>query len=223
MSESVKSVSASPCSVEEESREAVLNKFEDFMEEIIDDALSEFEPLRIVNMNRLPGNSTAKSVVRPVIREELNFFRANIEQQFEVVMDYAETGNVDKNRRRFLRSDIFYQNFEGSERRQLERDLTRRMRNMGDDMAPLIETGEDNFWDAAVAAYDEDEAREMLPKHFAYTDTVREYQDDLSLTVEIGGRVLGTEIEYTDEAMRVLDIAETNLRNDLERRVEQVY
>ncbi|MFP4175202.1 MAG: hypothetical protein ACLFSW_05420, partial [Halobacteriales archaeon] len=181
MSESV-NVPASARSVKPQSREAVLGKFEEFMEEIIEDALSEFEPLRIVNMNRLPGNSTAKSVLRPLIENELRRFRANIENQFDIVMDYAETGDADKHRREFLRSDIFYQNFEGSERRRLERDLTERMKNMGDDMAPLLETGKDDFWDAAVASYDEDEARRMLPKHFAYTDTVRGYQEDLNLT-----------------------------------------
>jgi hypothetical protein len=223
MSKSVSTASTTPCSVETESREAVLDKFEGFMEEIIDDALEEFEPLRVVNMNGLPGNSTAKSVLGPLIREELQFFRANIEDQFEIVMNYAETGDVERHKKQFLRSDIFYQNFKGGERRRLERDLTERMTNMGDDMAPLMETGEDNFWDAAVAAYDKDEAREMLPKHFAYTETVLEYQDDLCLTVEIGSGLLSTEIEYTDEAMRVLDIAETNLRNDLARRVEKVY
>jgi hypothetical protein len=223
MQESVKHAPASARSVKPESREAVLGKFEEFMEEIIEDALSEFEPFRVVNMNRLPGNSTAKSVLRPLIEDELRRFRANIENQFDIVMDYAETGDTEENRRRFLRSDIFYQNFEGSERRQLEHDLTERMKMMGDDMAPLLETGEDDFWDAAIASYDEDEAREMLPKHFAYTETVREYQDDLHLTIEIGSGVLSTEIEYTDEAMRVLDIAETNLRNDLERRVDEFY
>jgi len=221
-----RSVNASPSQrrrIQEESREAVLDKFEEFMEEIIDDALGEFEPLRVVNVRRLPGNSTAKSVLRPLIEDELRRFRANIENQFDIVMDYAETGDTDKHRREFLRSDIFYQNFEGANRRELERDLTERMKNMGDDMAPLLETGEDGFWDAAVAAYDEDEAREMLPKHFAYTETVRDYQDDLNLTIEIGTGFLSTEIEYTDEAMRVLDIAETNLRNDLLRRIEERY
>ena len=223
MSESVNASPAATRRVHPESREAVLGKFEEFMEEIIDDALSEFEPLRIVNMNRLPGNGTAKSVLRPLIEDELRRFRANIENQFDIVMDYAETGNAEKHRREFLRSDIFYQNFEGGARRRLERDLTERMKNMGDDMAPLLETGKDDFWDAAVASYDEDEARRMLPKHFEYTETVREYQDDLNLTVEIGSGVLSTEIEYTDEAMRVLDIAETNLRDDLQRRIEEFY
>jgi hypothetical protein len=223
MSESVKPSPAARRQVHPQSREAVLGKFEEFMEEIIDDALSEFEPLRIVNMNSLPGNSTAKAALRPLIEDELRRFRANIENQFDIVMDYAETGDAEKHRREFLRSDIFYQNFEGSDRTRIENNLEERMKNMGDDMAPLLKTGEDNFWDAAVASYDEDEAREMLPKHFAYTDTVREYQDDLCLTVEIGSGLLSTEIEYTDEAMRVLDIAETNLRKDLERRVDEFY
>ena len=223
MSESVKPSPAVGHQVHPQSREAVLGKFEEFMQEIIEDALSEFEPLRIVNMNRLPGNSTAKSVLRPVIEEELRRFRANIENQFDIVMDYAETGEAKKHQREFFRSDIFYQNFEGNDRRKIERDLTERMKNMGDDMAPLLETGEDNFWDAAVASYDEEEARKMLPKHFEYTETVREYRDDLCLTVEIGSGLLSTEVEYTDEAMRVLDIAETNLRNDLQRRIEEFY
>jgi len=223
MSESVKTAPLYESPVHPESREAVLGKFEEFMEEIIDDALTEFEPLRIVNMNRLPGNKTAKSVLRPLIEDELSRFRENIERQFEIVMNYAETGNAEEHKEEFLRSDIFYKNFKGDDRRRIESDLMERMRNMGDDMRPLLETGEDDFWDAAIASYDEDEARRMLPKHFAYTGTVRGYRDSLNMTVEIGAGLLSTEIEYTDEAMRVLDIAETNLRNDLERRVEEFY
>lgn len=207
------------------SREAVVGQFEVFMERIIRDALGEFEPFRVVNMNGMPGNDRIKKALSPVIREELRRYRANVETQFEVVMDYAETGDTEGCLGKFLRHDVFYTNFEGdrSRRHSLREDLTRRMTSMGDDMAPLLRTGEEGFWDAVVEAYDEDEARDMLPRHFEYTENVEDYRDDLRLTVRVGGSLLGAEVEYTEEAMRVLDAAETRLRDDLRAKVGEVY
>ena len=222
---STESVETEGVCVDDASREAVLEQFEFFMERIIDDALAEFEPFRVVDMNGMPGNDRVKKALGPVIRDELQKIRASVETQFGVVMKYAETGDEEGCRRRFLRNDVFYNSFEGDRRtrRSLEDDLTERMTRMGDDMAPLVETGEDCFWDAVVAAYDEDEAREMLPRHFEYTETLKEYADDLCLTVRVGGRLLGADVEYTGEAMRVLDGAETRLRDDLRDEVGRVY
>jgi hypothetical protein len=211
--------------VESASKEAVVEQFEVFTARIIRDALDEFEPFRVVKMSGMPGNNRIKKALRPVIRKELGRLRKSVETQFGVVMQYAETGDLEECRRDFLRNDIFYTSFEGTgrDRRRLEDDLTERMTSMGDDMAPLIKTGEDDFWNAVSVAYDEDEARELLPRHFAYTETLKSYSDDLHLTVNVGGKILGTEVEYTDEAMRVLDIAETDLREDMRETIERAY
>lgn len=223
--DSVERVGRTSREAEAESRGAVVGQFEMFMERIIRDALGEFEPFRVVRMSGMPGNDQIKKALSPVIRDELKQYRANVERQFEVVMDYAETGNVEECADEFLCHDVFYTNFEGDPRRRrsLKQDLTRRMTTMGDDMAPLLRTGEEEFWDAVVEAYDEDEAREMLPRHFEYTENVKEYRDDLRLTVRVGSSLLGAEVEYTDEAMRVLNAAETRLRDDLRAKVGKVY
>lgn len=222
---STESVEKEGVRVEGASREAVVGQFEVFMERIIHDALEEFEPFRVVNMNGMPGNDRVKKALGPVIRDELGRLRKSVETQFDIVMRYIETGDTEMCRRDFLRNDIFYNSFEGDQRakRSLGRDLTERMTRMGEDMAPLVETGEEEFWDALVAAYDEDEAREMLPRHFAYTETLNRYRNDLCLTVRVGGKVLGTEVEYTKEAMRVLDVAETRLREHMREEVNGVY
>ncbi|MDZ7687977.1 MAG: hypothetical protein U5J64_04495 [Halobacteriales archaeon] len=222
---STESVEKAGVRVEDASKTAVVGQFEVFMERIMDDALDEFEPFRVVNMNGMPGNDRVKKALSPVIRDELGRIRRSVEAQFDVVMEYIETGDAEGCRRDFLRNDVFYNSFDGdqSTRRRLGGDLTERMTRMGDDMAPLVETGENEFWDAVVAAYDEEEAREMLPRHFAYTETLKGYRGDLRLTVRVGGRLLGTEVEYTDEAMRVLDAAETKLREDLRDEVGGVY
>jgi len=228
MSESEKTggtIEKSGSKVKDASKEAVVEQFEVFTARIIRDALDEFEPFRVVKMSGMPGNDRIKEALRPIIRKELGRLRKSVETQFGVVMKYAETGDLEECRRKFLRNDIFYTSFEGNsrDRRGLEEDLTERMTSMGDDMAPLIKTGEDDFWNAVSVAYDEDEAQELLPRHFAYTETLKSYSDDLHLTVNVGGKVLGTEMEYTDEAMRVLDIAETDLREDMRETIERVY
>ncbi len=222
---STESVEKAGVRVEEKSREAVVEQFETFMERIIRDALEEFEPFRVVRMSGMPGNDRIKKALGPVIRRELREYRANVERQFDVVMDYAETGDTEGYRREFLRHDVFYTNFEGDRRvrRGLKQDLTHRMTTMGDDMAPLLRTGEEEFWDAVVEAYDEDEAREVVPRHFEYMENVEQYRGDVRLTVGVGGSLLGAEVEYTDEAMRVLGAAETRLREDLRAKVENVY
>jgi len=225
MSKSVSNVhtSATGAGVNE-SRQAMLEQFNLFAEMVIDEALGEFEPFRVVEMGNLPGNSKAKSVLRPLIERELEVHRQCISNQFDIVMDYAEEGKLEEHKNDFLKHDIFYSNFEGTTGRdELEDDLTQRLKDLGSDMAPLISSGENDFWDAMVETYGESEAREMLPKHFEYTDKIADYQDDLYLTVEVGGRVFGFEAEYTDEAIRCLRRSESELRDHLRRRVEEVY
>lgn len=206
------------------SREAVEERFEAFVEAIIDEALDEFEPFRVVNAGSLPGNTRVKSVLRPLIEEELNLYRASINEQFDVVMEYAENdGPVEEYLNDFLRADVFYQNYAGDSRYELADELEQRLIDMGGDMRPLLQSGEDDFWDAVVASYDEDTAHKMLPKHFEYTDVIDDYRDDLCLQIEIGNRLVNVEVEYTDEALRCLKKSEGTLKQHLRDRVEEVY
>lgn len=224
MSKSVSTVHTSAGDGVGESRQAVVEQFNLFVDMTVDNALAEFEPFRVVKMNSVPGNSTAKSVLRPLIENELDLHRQCISNQFDIVMNYAEDGDVNEYKNDFLRHDVFYSNFEGRDGRdRLEDDLTRRLEDLGDDMAPLLRSGEDDFWKALVKTYDESEAREMLPKHFEYTDTIASYQDSLNLTVEIGGRIFSARVEYTDEAIRCLRESESELREHLRNRVDEVY
>lgn len=203
-------------------KEAVREQFYVFTDTIIERALEAFEPLRVVDMNRLPGNSAVKTALTPVIRSELDEFHRQIESQFDVVMAYADAelnGGADRDEfgDAFLRHDIFLDNYEDGQRRdELRAELLDRLDMMGSDMAPLIAADTDDFWEAARTAYDADEASTMLMKHFAYTDTFQDYQDGLRFTVEVGNRLLDAEVEYTDEAVRVLEISETKLREDID-------
>lgn len=225
MSKSVKGV-VRPASEDTatRSREALEERFEAFVEAIIDEALDEFEPFRVVNAGSLPGNATVKSVLRPLIREELKLYRASINDQFDVVMEYAENdGPVEKYIDDFLRADVFYQNYVGDSRYELAEELEQRLIDMGGDMRPLLRSGEDDFWDAVVASYDEETSREMLPKHFEYTDVIDGYRDDLHLQIEIGNRLVNVEVEYTDEALRCIKKSEDTLKRHLRQRVDEVY
>lgn len=201
---------------------AVKEQFYVFTDRIIDRALEAFEPLRVIDMNQLPGNSAVKTALTPIIRSELDDFRRQIEHQFDVVMRYAEAernggASRDDFGDAFLRHDIFLDNLApGADVTALRAELLDRLDMMGTDMAPLIAADTDDFWEAARASYEADEASEMLMKHFAYTDTFQDYQDELRFTVDIGGRLLDTEVEYTDEAVRVLEISETALREDID-------
>lgn len=208
-------------------KEAVKQQFHVFTDRIIEGALEEFEPLRVVDMNRLPGNSAVKTALTPVIRSELDDFRRQIEAQFDVVMAYAEAelnGGASRSEfgGPFLRNDLFLENYEASGREdELKRELLERLEMMGSDMAPLIAADADDFWAAAQTAYDADEASDMMMKHFAYTDTFRDYQEGLEFTVSVGTRPLDAEVEYTDEAVRVLEASEAALRRDIRETVAE--
>jgi len=207
-----------------ESREAVGERFKAFVEAIIEESLDEFEPFRVVNAGALPGNARVKSVLHPLIEKELMRYRESINDQFDVVMEYAENdGPVEEYLDDFLRADVFYQNYVGDSQYELAEELEQRLIDMGGDMRPLLLSGEDDFWDAVVASYGEQTAHRMLPKHFEYTDVIEDYRDDLRLEIEIGNALFSVDVEYTDEALRCLQKSEGSLKEHLRKRVEEVY
>lgn len=215
--------------IERQGAEKVIDQFHVFVDKVIDYSLSEFKPFKIVHLDRLPGNKTAKSVLTPIIKDELKVYREAIKQQFNVVVGYAEAeldGDVNREEfhRAFIQSDPFYQNYEGRfEKREFEEDLIARLEDMGGDMAVLIESGEEEFWDAVFDCFDEDEARMMLNKHFTQTPMLDQYLEDIELTLQIGGRFINKEIEYTDEAIRTIKYAETELKEDIGEKLTQLY
>lgn len=193
----------------------------------MDIGVSEFKPLRVANLH-LPGNEQAKTVLQPLIRSELRKYRNNLIEQFDVMLDCVEArmhgGSIENYERRFLEYDMFYSNYEKSRgKKELRRDLVTRFDGLIDDLVPVLETGEPDFWRAVPNVYTEEEARELLDSHFSYMDTVEEYTDGITLSMTVGGRLIKTEVEYTDEAFRVLAVSEEEMKQKVGETVDEVY
>jgi len=197
-----------------------------FLENGKEHAFKEMRPMSVVGLGFLPGNRTTKMILRPLILRNMNEIEMSVKNSLMLAMDYAEelaqgeAENSEKYRRKFLESDIFYTNYEGDRKDELREMLVRHFDEMAHDMAPLIETEEDSFWEATRGSYDKYETEELLRHHFSFVEKViDEFGEGMSMTSTLGP--LG--FDYTDEALRVLPKVERRLRHEIIEEVDDAY
>jgi hypothetical protein len=197
-----------------------------FLERGAEHAFEEMRPLAVVGLGSFPGNRAAKLLLRPLILGGMNEIEMSVKNTLTLAMDYSEEIARDENadgtryKRKSLESDIFYNNYEGDRKEDLRDTLKHRFDEMARDMAPLVNSGADGFWEAAVEAYDKHETEELLRHHFSFVSrVVEEFGDEMVMTSTIGP----FEFNYTDEAMRVLPLVETRLRRELVDEADEVY
>ncbi len=207
-------------------KEAVRDQLHVFLGDVTEYALEEFKPLAVVGLGFLPGNRVAKFVLSPIIDSEISTIKISLQNEFNLIMDYSEEiaeGNdpdIEEYRDRFLQSDFFYQHYEGEKTEEFEEVMMQRLDEVARDMAPLVEVETDDFWEALEEAYDRREAEEVLKYHFSFTDKiVEEFGDGLKIKINIGPIGIG----YTDEAMRVMPMAEGHLRRELVDKLDEIY
>jgi vacuolar-type H+-ATPase subunit I/STV1 len=91
---------------------------------------------------------------------------------------------------------------------------------MAHDMAPLVETDADGFWDAVVENYGKYETEELLRHHFSFIGkVVKEFGDEIEMTFSVSI----FSFDYTDEALRILPKVETRIRRELVDKIDEVY
>lgn len=189
-------------------------------------AFEELRPMSVVGLGFLPANSFTKLVLRRVIFDRMKQIEMSVKNALTLAMDYSEEiareGNADGERykRKFLKSDIFYTNYEGDRKDELRDTLVRHFDEMAHDMAPLVRTDADGFWDAATETYDKYETEELLRHHFSFIgEVIEEFGDEMKMTFTLGP--FG--FDYTDEALRILPKVETRLRRELIEEADEVY
>jgi|GEM_PF-1160249 len=197
-----------------------------FLEKGTGYAFEEVKPLSVVGLGILPGNRVTKVVLRPLILGNMNEIEMSVKNALTLAMDYSEEvargkkGNADKYRRKFLESDIFYTNYEGDRKDELREMLIRHFDEMAHDMAPLVETDADGFWDAVVETYGKYETEELLRHHFSFIGkVVEEFGDEIKMTFSVSI----FSFDYTDEALRILPKVETRIRRELVDKTDEVY
>ncbi len=224
-------------------REAVIDGFEEFISEAITETMAEFSVTRALqNGVQGPGSRTVDRLVKetPTIQQEvvepqLRSYRDQTVNQFNVILDYAESDDpIDAYRQELLDVGAFASEIRTGipERRQQQarEALIERHRQLGDAVVPLLESPESTFWGAARDALTADESNRLVETHFAFSQPIQEYSDayalstELDLSIVLGrvGRLLGDptiEVEYTDEALRALQRAEQQVIHNAKQEI----
>lgn len=219
------------------SREAVETEFDLFFDEMIDFAKQEMSPTRTMSGITVPvADSTIKEVMGDQIEESMEEVQEDMEQQRDIVLNYAEDiaegADSDTTRHQyeetFLQTNPVYKNYEGPREEELRTELLGHLDEVAEDLAPVIDAPEDDFWDAMTATVPTyEEARDLLNKHFSQAETFREYQSgiDMEDEVEVGKSIFTKTftVDYTDEAIRVIEEGEAHLRSDIDDRLQDAY
>lgn len=172
----------------------------------------------------------AEGLERRVIEPELRTYRQRALDQFAVVLEYAESDDpIDAYTDDLLAHDSYVETLrddvDEATRSAVIESILDRNRRLGDGIAPLLERPEDEFWPAVTAAFDREEAIELVEDGFPFTGPLREHRQAFAMTARIDpGDVVGgpigaglptVEIEYTDEALRSMRRAERTVVHEI--------
>ncbi len=204
--------------------DAVREQFDGYIDSMYDYVAEEVQPLNAVGFPSFVSKP-GKRAVMPVARRETDAVGRSFERKFGIVVDCAAGDDVDDRLDDYLESDAFYSNFYGSDedRRAMAEELSDRLRRMSEAVAPIVDSDEERFWDAVTEVYDRKEAHEALDGCFDYADTAHRYADETELTITVDIGPFDVTVDYTDEAIRVLDISEGRLREEVRKDVDSVY
>ncbi|MXR50709.1 hypothetical protein GRX03_03685 [Halovenus sp. WSH3] len=223
-------------------RAAVEEGFTRFVSDAIEQTAAEFSISAVIGGNsgaldQFLGESDVlqEKIVEPELRE----YRQETLDQFEVILDWVESGDdIDAYREEILAAGPFAGNIREdlSTRRheEVENELLERHRRLGEAVRGLVAAEEDDFWAAARAELDRATATELVEEHFAFTGPLEAHRDafEMVATIDpeeilggIGGMFGGStfDVEYTDEAMRAMSRAERAVIEDAKAEVRERF
>lgn len=228
-------------------REAVLEGFDEFIGDAIEETIDEFSVTRALqNGIQGPGSSLVDNLVKnsnrlqsKVIEPELRQYRDQTYEQFHVILEYAESdANIDAYREDILAVGAFENRLKSdlpeSEREGALESLLARHRRLGDAIVPLLESEHTDFWDAARDELTGPQADTLVEEHFAFTDPLVRHSECFRLAVDVKttdvlggfGLLLGgttITVEYTDEAFRSLQRAEQEVIGTAKDHVDRLF
>mgnify|MGYP006273677067 CR=1 FL=1 len=231
-------------------REAAREGFERFVEDAITHTAEEFSVSRALRQGvRGPGGKVvdrllkdSETLWRRVVQPELDAYREEILQQFDIVLEYVESDqSIDAYREELLAVDSYAaalrEDITGQRRETIHDELVARHGGLGDAVTPIVEADGDDFWTAATAVFDREQATALVEDHFAFTTPLQERRNAYRMQTGfdpsevlggfgslLGGRIPRIEVEYTDEALRSMRRAEqaviAETRRELDRRFD---
>jgi len=203
---------------------AVKKEFDGYVKSISLRALDELDPSAVVDID-LPADRV-KSMLRDEIRQEMARVKGGFQEQTDLIVETAASGEVtDEDRRKFLKSDLYYSNYFGdSERKkQFGDELIEYFEEAVENVQPLVESEHDEFWDCVKDVYEKDRAVRLLKEHFRRSEILKKYTDEMVLTMALDTGLPIEEVEYTEEGVRVFAEGEKHMRARLEEQAELAY
>lgn len=203
---------------------AVKKEFDGYVKSVSLKALDELDPTQVVDVNLPPDR--IKSLLRDEIRQEMARVKTGFQEQTDLIVETAAKGEVtEEDRSKFLELDLYYTNYFGDEERteQFGEELSEYFESTVRNVAPLVASEEEDFWDAVKDIYDEDRAVEALQGYFSRSDILEKYTDEMVLTMALDTGLPIEEVEYTEESVRVFAEGEREMRGRIEDQAELVY
>lgn len=162
--------------------------------------------------------------VAPGVDEEFTRLHAGYERGLKAALDYAEeealgSGSFEKYKGEIVASDRLYACYDGEDAEPFADALVERYRGIGEALAPLVESDEDGFWDAACDVYGKDETLAAVDSMVGYADTVEPYADGVSLHVPVSSWT----VDCTNEALSALRETEDEVRGRMKEKADAVY
>ncbi len=230
-------------------REAAHAGFERFVEDAITHTAEEFSVSRALRQGvRGPGGKVvdrllkdSETLWRRVVQPELDAYRDEILQQFDIVLDYVESDeSIGAFREELLAVDSYAaalrEEIRGEERKQIHDELVARHRGLGDAVAPIVAADTDDFWTAVSDAFDRKQATALVEDHFRFTTPLQERRNAYEMATAfdpseilgglgslLGGRIPRIEVEYTDEALRSMRRAEQRVIAETKRELDRHF
>lgn len=226
-------------------REAVVQGYERFVGDAIEQTVEEFSLTRAVqNGVEAPGGGVVDKLLknsnrvrRKVVQPELEMYRDRAFEQFDVLLDYVESDeDIDAYREQLADVGAFENELREdlpAERREEVLDfMMGRYERLGAALVPLLESSETEFWEAAATELTAGEATDLVERHFRFTKPLREYPDAFQLVATINGTdVFGPfgllagsiTVVYTEEATRATALAEDAVIEDAKDEIEQRF
>jgi len=230
-------------------REAAREGFRAFIGDAVDATYREFNVVAALQGAHTPGSGTIDRLLkqsdaldRRVVRPELRAFKSDVLDQFEVLLEYVDSGEpIGAYREELLAADRYAQSMretvDSGRRRRLEDRLIERQQGLGDAIAPVVDSPHDDYWVAVADTLDREAAIDLVETHFEFSGPLRAHRDAFVLRTRIdpgeilsgaasllGGAMPTITVEYTDEAIRAMRTAEREViaeaRADVEERFD---
>jgi len=230
-------------------RDAARAGFERFVEDAITHTAEQFSVSRALRQGvRGPGGKAVDRLLNDsdalwerVVQPELDAYRDEILQQFDVVLDYVESEEpIDAYRRDLLAVDSYAgalrDDITGERRETIHDELVARHRRLGDAVTPIVGAAADDFWTAASTVFDRAAATALVEDHFTFTTPLQERRDAYRMQTAfdpsevlgglgslLGGGLPRIEVEYTDEALRSMRRAEQRVIAETKRELDRHF